>query len=109
MWLWLAVAIVAEVSGTVALRFSDGFSRLWPSVIVVIGYGVAFYSLSRALSAGISIGVAYGIWSAAGVSIIAIIGALFLSEPLSWVQIAGIVLVVAGVLALELGRAPHAA
>ncbi|GAA4673866.1 multidrug efflux SMR transporter [Pseudonocardia yuanmonensis] len=109
MWFWLAGAIVAEVTGTVALRFSEGFSRLLPSLIVVLGYGIAFYSLSRALAGGMPIGVAYGVWAAVGVALIAIIGAVFLKEPLTWVQIGGIVLVIAGVLALELGRTPHAA
>ncbi|MFC5947890.1 DMT family transporter [Pseudonocardia lutea] len=109
MWFWLAGAILAEVTGTVALRFSQGFSRLWPSVIVVLGYGIAFYSLSQALKGGIAIGVAYGIWSAVGVALIAIIGAVVLKESLTWVQIGGIVLVIAGVLALELGRTSHAA
>jgi small multidrug resistance pump len=108
MWFWLAGAIVAEVTGTVALRFSEGFSRLWPSVVVVAGYGTAFFSLSQALNRGVPIGVAYGIWAAAGVALIAVIGALFLKEPLSWVQVGGIALVIAGVLALELGRTTHA-
>lgn len=109
MWIWLAGAIVGEVTGTVALRFSDGFSKLRPSVIVVLSYGIAFYSLSRALSGGIPIGVAYGVWAAVGVALIALIGAFFLGESLSWVQVGGIVLVIAGVLALELGRTSHAA
>jgi small multidrug resistance pump len=109
MWFWLAGAILAEVTGTVALRFSEGFSKLWPSVVVVIGYGTAFYSLSQALSRGVPIGVAYGIWAAAGVALIALVGALFLNESLTWVQVGGIGLVIAGVLALELGRASHAA
>ncbi|MFR9800839.1 DMT family transporter [Pseudonocardia sp. RS010] len=109
MWFWLVGAILAEVTGTVALRFSEGFSRLWPSVVVLIGYGVAFYSLSRALAGGVPIGVAYGVWAAVGVALIALIGALFLGESLSWVQVGGIVLVIAGVLALELGRTSHAA
>lgn len=109
MWFWLAGAIVAEVTGTVALRYSEGFSRFWPSVVVVLSYGIAFYSLSRALFGGMPIGVAYGVWSAVGVALIALIGAFFLGEALSWVQVGGIALVIAGVLALELGRTSHAA
>ena len=105
MWIWLAVAIAAEVSGTVALKLSDGFTRLVPSVVVVIGYGVAFYGLSQALSRGLELGVAYGVWAAAGVALVAIIGAAFLGERLTWVQVGGIALVIAGVLALELGAA----
>ncbi|WP_300013274.1 multidrug efflux SMR transporter [Pseudonocardia sp.] len=108
MWFWLAGAVLAEVTGTVALKFSEGFTRPVPSVVVALGYGVAFYALSQALALGMAIGVAYGVWAAAGVALIALIGAVFLGEGLTWVQIGGIVLVIGGVLALELGRAPHA-
>lgn len=108
MYLWLALAIAAEVTGTLSLRAAEGFTRLVPSLLVVLGYGIAFYALSRALSGGLPIGIAYGIWAAAGVAAIAIIGALFLSEPLTWVQVGGIGLVIAGVLALELGGAHSA-
>jgi small multidrug resistance pump len=103
MWIWLAVAIAAEVSGTVALKLSEGFTRIVPSVVVVLGYGLAFYGLSQALARGLPLGVAYGTWAAAGVALVAIIGAAFLGEGLTWVQIGGIALVIGGVLALELG------
>jgi small multidrug resistance pump len=105
MYIWLAVAIAAEVAGTVSLKLSEGFSRLVPSVVVVGAYVLAFYSLSQALSRGLPVGVAYGIWAATGVAAIAVIGVLFLGESLSWVQVGGIGLVIAGVLALELGGA----
>jgi small multidrug resistance pump len=105
MWFWLVGAVVAEVLGTVALRFSEGFSRLVPSLLVVLGYGVAFYALSQALARGMPVGVAYGTWAALGVTLIAVIGAVFLGESLTWVQVGGLGLVVAGVLALELGAA----
>lgn len=105
MWFWLAGAIVAEVSGTVALRFSEGFTRIVPSIIVVVGYGTAFYALSQTLSRGMDLGIAYGVWAAAGVALVALIGAVFLGEGLTWVQLGGIALVIGGVLALELGRA----
>ncbi len=108
MWFWLVGAILAEVTGTVALRFSEGFTRWVPSLVVAVGYGVAFYALSQALARGMAIGVAYGVWAAAGVALIALIGAAFLGEGLTWIQIGGIALVIGGVLALELGRAPHA-
>jgi small multidrug resistance pump len=107
MWWWLIGAILSEVTGTVALRFSDGFTRVVPSVLVVIGYGFAFYALSQALVRGMAIGVAYGVWAAVGVALIAVIGALFLGESLTLVQIGGIVLVIGGVLALEMGGADH--
>ena len=105
MWFWLAGAIVAEVSGTIALRFSEGFTRTVPSIVVVLGYGTAFYALSQALTRGMDLGIAYGVWAAAGVALVALIGAAFLGEGLTWVQIGGIALVIGGVLALELGRA----
>lgn len=109
MWFWLIGAILAEVTGTVALRFSEGFTRLVPSIIVALGYGTAFYALSQALTRGMAIGVAYGVWAAVGVALIAIIGVAFLGESLTWVQVGGIGLVICGVLALELGGASHAA
>jgi small multidrug resistance pump len=103
MWFWLAGAILAEVTGTIALKLSAGFTRMWPSLVVVVTYGTAFYSLAQALVRGVPIGVAYGIWSAAGTALIALIGVLAFRESLSVVQIGGIALVIGGVLALELG------
>jgi small multidrug resistance pump len=104
MWFWLAGAIAAEVTGTVALRFTEGFTRPWPTVLVVLGYGTAFYALSQALARGMPLGIAYGVWAALGITLIALIGVAFLGESLTWVQVAGLGLVVAGVLAMELGR-----
>lgn len=102
-WLYLALAVGAEVTGTVSLKLSDGFTRLVPSLVVVVGYAVAFWSLSRALTRGLGIGVAYGTWSAAGVVLVAVAGAVFLGEHLTRTQAGGLALVVGGVLALELG------
>jgi small multidrug resistance pump len=107
VWFWLMGAIVCEVTGTVALRFADGFTRLAPSIVVVVAYGAAFFMLSKTLSGGMAIGVAYGVWAAVGVALVAIIGVLFLGEGLTWVQIGGIVLVIAGVVALEVGGEAH--
>ncbi|WP_280438610.1 DMT family transporter [Nocardia cyriacigeorgica] len=104
-FLFLALAIVSEISATVSLKLSEGFTKLVPSVVVVIGYGAAFAFLSLALKRGMAVGVAYGIWSAVGVAAVAVIGALFLDERLSLVQVGGIVLVILGVVALELGGA----
>lgn len=108
MWFWLAGAIAAEVAATVALRFTEGFTRWPPLIVVVLGYGFAFYALSRALAIGMPLGVAYGVWAAVGVALVALIGAVFLGESLTLVQIGGIVLVIAGVLALEMGGSTHA-
>lgn len=104
-YVFLALAILSEVAATVSLQLSDGFSRAVPSVVVVVGYIAAFALLSQALTRGLALGVAYGTWAAAGVALVAVIGAGFLGESLSWVQIGGVVLVIGGVLALELGAA----
>lgn len=101
--LFLALAIATEVTATVSLKLSEGFTKLVPSIVVVLGYGAAFFFLSQALKRGMAIGVAYGIWSAVGVAAIAVLGVLFLGERLTLVQVGGIGLVIVGVLALELG------
>ena len=104
-WLFLAGAIITEVIATTALKLSEGFTKLVPSIVVVVGYVAAFGMLSQALTRGMTIGVAYGVWAAVGVALVAIVGATFLGESMTWVQVGGIALVIAGVLALELGAA----
>jgi small multidrug resistance pump len=99
-WLYLGIAIVAEVIGTSALKAADGFTRLMPSLVVVIGYLVAFYFLSLTLRA-IPVGVAYAIWSGVGIVLIALIGWLFLRQPLDAPALAGIALIVAGVVVIQ--------
>ena len=101
--LFLVGAILSEVVGTMATRFSDGFSKLVPSVIAVAGVVGAYVLLSFALKRGMSIGVAYGMWAAAGVALVTLIGAFALGDRITLVQGGGIVLVIGGVLALELG------
>ncbi|WP_245645414.1 DMT family transporter [Pseudonocardia acaciae] len=103
----LAGAIVTEVSATILLRQSDGLSRWLPSVLVVLGYGVSFVLLAQVLKRGLAVGVAYGIWSAVGVSLVALIGAMFLGESLTWVQVLGLVLVITGVVAVQSGTTTH--
>jgi small multidrug resistance pump len=90
LYLYLAVAIVGEIAATISLKLSEGFTRLWPSVVVVIGYAVAFTALSRALKLGMPIGVAYAVWSAVGVSAVALIGWKFLGETLSPTMVVGL-------------------
>ena len=100
-WLFLFIAIISEVIGTSALKASEGFSRLWPSVIVVAGYGSAFYCLSLTLQT-IPIAVAYAIWSGAGITLIALIAAFVYGQSLDFPAIVGIALIVAGVVVLNL-------
>jgi small multidrug resistance pump len=104
-WLFLAGAILTEVIATTALKLSEGFSRTVPSIVVVVGYLAAFGLLSQALVRGMPIGVAYGVWAAVGVALVAVAGAVLFGEGMTVVQLGGIALVIAGVLALELGAA----
>lgn len=107
MWWWLLLAIGSEVVATLSLRASDGFSRLLPSIVVVIGYVVAFYALSQSLVRGMQLGTAYAVWSGLGVATIAVLGIFLFRESLSLVQVAGLVFVIVGVVLLEVG-AQHA-
>jgi len=100
-YLTLAIAILAEVIATSALKAADGFSRPLPSAIVVIGYGVAFYCLSLTLRT-MSVGVAYAIWSAVGIVLVSAIGWILFGQTLDAAAMIGMALIVAGVLVLNL-------
>lgn len=100
-WLTLGLAILAEVIATSALKASNGFSNLWPSIVVVVGYGVAFFCLSLTLKQ-MPLGIAYAVWSGAGTALIALIGVTIYQQKLDLPAIVGIALIVAGVLVLNL-------
>src|SRR5690606_8888421 len=99
-WFYLALAITAEVIATSFLKPSEGFTRLWPSVAVVIGYGVAFFMLSLTLRT-IPVGIAYAIWSGVGTVLIAIIAWLIFGQRLDVPGVLGIGLIIAGVVILN--------
>ncbi|MEV7104940.1 DMT family transporter [Streptomyces atroolivaceus] len=100
----LAAAIAAEVAGTTAMKYSEGFTRLWPSLITVVGYVLAFALLAQTLKT-LSIGTAYAIWAGAGTAAVAAIGILWMGESAGLVKLAGIALIIAGVVVLNLGGA----
>ncbi|KOF53536.1 MULTISPECIES: SMR family transporter [unclassified Achromobacter] len=100
-WLYLAVAIVAEIIATSALKSSDGFSRLIPSAVTVTGYVVSFYFLSLTLRE-IPVGIAYAIWSGVGIVLISLVGAVFFKQHLDAPALAGIGLIIAGVAVMNL-------
>ena len=104
-YLILAIAIVGEVAATTSLKLSENFSKPLPSVVVVVGYLVAFGVLAKLLKDGFPVGVAYAIWAAAGLAAVAAIGALFFAEPVNWTMAGGLLLIIGGVVMLELGRA----
>ena len=96
----LALAITAEIIATSALKMSNGFSRLIPSIVVVVGYGATFFFLSLTLRS-IPIGVAYAIWSGVGIAVITLIGSLFFKQSLDLAAVLGIGLIITGVLILN--------
>ncbi|MEZ8720773.1 multidrug efflux SMR transporter [Vibrio pomeroyi] len=100
-YLYLAIAIIAEVIGTSALKASEGFTQTLPSVVAIIGYGIAFYFLSLVLKA-IPVGVAYAIWSGLGVVLVAIVGTVAFNQKLDLAAIIGMILIIAGVLVMNI-------
>ncbi len=97
---WLALAIVCEVIATTALKASDGMQHWRPAVLVVMGYGSAFYALGLALRT-IPLGVAYAIWSGVGIVMVSVIGYFLFRQTLTMAQWLGIGIIAAGVIVLQ--------
>lgn len=100
-YLILLLAVVAETIGTTALQASQQFTRLWPSVLVVLGYGCAFYLMALTLKV-MPVGIVYAIWSGLGIFLIALIGFLVFGQRLDWPAILGLTLILAGILIIHL-------
>jgi len=100
-YLYLSTAIVAEVIGTSALKASEGFTRLGPSLITILGYAAAFYFLSLTLKT-IPVGIAYAIWSGVGIVLISLIGYALFRQTLDLPAIIGMALIIAGVAVINL-------
>ena len=100
-YLWLALAIVFEVIGTSSLKAAENFTRLWPSVVVVVGYGATFYFFSLTLKT-IPLGVAYAIWGGIGTVLIALIGFVVYKQALDAAAMIGMTLIIAGVIVMNL-------
>lgn len=100
-YVYLLITIIAEVVGTMALKASEGFSRLGPSLIVVVGYGVSFYFFSLVLKV-MPVGVAYAIWAGLGIVLTAVLGAVLYKQVPDAPAVVGIGLIVAGVLVINL-------
>lgn len=99
-WLYLGVAIVSEVIATSALKAAEGFTRPLPSLVVAVGYGIAFYCLSVVLRT-LPVGVTYAIWSGVGVALVALVGWLVYGQSLDLAAVLGLTLIVAGVIVLN--------
>ena len=100
-WVYLSIAICTEVIATSALKAANGFTVLLPSIIVVIGYAIAFYFLSLTLRT-MSVGIAYAIWAGAGVILVALIAVVLYDQHLDLPAAIGITLIVSGVVVLNL-------
>jgi small multidrug resistance pump len=107
MWWVLAAAIGIEVVATLSLRASDGFRKKAWIVPVVGGYLASFYLLWLTLSLGMPVGIAYGVWTACGVALVAVIARFLFKEALTWTMAAGIALIIAGVLTIEMSGVVH--
>ena len=99
-WLQLLLAIVAEVVATSALKASDGFTRLWPAVIVVVGYSVSFYCLSLVLKT-IPVGITYAVWSGLGIVLITLAAWWLYGQTIDTAGLVGMGLILAGVMVLN--------
>ncbi|MCB5184730.1 QacE family quaternary ammonium compound efflux SMR transporter [Methylobacillus gramineus] len=100
-WLAIAIAIGAEVMATTALKASNEFTRFWPSVLVVLGYGAAFYFMTISLRV-FPLGIMYAIWSGLGIVLVSLLAWVFYRQSLDWAAIGGIALIIAGVLVINL-------
>ncbi len=100
-WVYLVLAIVGELVGTSALKGAEGFTRLWPSLISIAGYVVAFYFLSLSLK-DIPVGIAYALWSAIGIILVSIIGYFMYDQKLDTPAMIGIGFIVVGVVIMNL-------
>ena len=99
-WLYLSIAILAEVIATSSLKAAEGFTRLTPSLIVIFGYGTAFYALSLTLRT-MQVGTAYAIWSGVGTVLVSIIAWILFNQKLDAAAILGITLIIAGVVIIK--------
>lgn len=96
----LALAIVSEVAGTMALKASDGMSRLGPAALVIVGYGVAFFLLAQVVKS-VPVGVAYAIWAGAGITLVLIASAVLYRQMPDIAAVLGVALIIAGIVILQ--------
>ena len=97
----LFFAVLSEVIATTSLKFSEGFTKLVPSIIVVVGYGLSFYLLSMTLKV-MPIGIAYALWSGIGITLTVLLGKVIWNESLDWARVTGITLIIIGILVINL-------
>lgn len=105
-WFYLIIAICLEVAGTTSMKLSDGFSRLMPSILIFVFYGLSFAGLTMALKR-IDVSIAYAIWAGLGTALITVIGLAYFKEPATLIKLISIGLIVIGVIGLNLDGYVH--
>jgi small multidrug resistance pump len=100
-WLYLFIAILAEVAGTIALKYAEGFTKPLPVLVVVLGYGLAFFLLSKVVQV-LPLAITYAIWSGTGIALIGVIGWSFMGQKLDMAALIGIGLIISGVLVINI-------
>lgn len=105
-WVYLALAIVFEVAGTICVKLSAGFTRLVPSLLMWLFYGICFGFMTLALKK-VDVSLAYAIWSGVGTALIATVGVLYFREPVTILKVVGMVAIIAGVIALNMSGGTH--
>jgi small multidrug resistance pump len=105
-WFYLVLAIVLEVSGTTSMKLSHGFTKILPSVLIFLFYGLSLSALTLALRS-IDVSLAYAVWSGLGTALIATVGVLWLKEPLNTLKVVSLVLIIIGVIGLNLSDGGH--
>nr|WP_154894604.1 multidrug efflux SMR transporter [Paenibacillus xylanexedens] len=101
-WLWLAVAVLFEVAGTISMKMSEGLSKPGLAVLMGIFYLISFGVMSLALKE-IPVSIAYAIWSGAGITILAVVGLFAFQEPMTWLKAGSLLLIILGVAGLRMG------
>ncbi|AWI13738.1 multidrug efflux SMR transporter [Caldifermentibacillus hisashii] len=102
----LGISIISEVFGTTMLKLSEGFTNLFPSIGVIVGFGLSFYCLSLCLKT-VPLSLAYAIWSGMGTALTALIGVLLWRDPFSIITLVGLVLIIGGVVLLNTSKSPE--
>src|SRR5262245_12123118 len=105
-WFYLVLAIVLEVSGTTSMKLSQGFTKMLPSALMFLLYGLSVCALTLALKR-IDVSMAYAVWSGLGTALIATVGVLWLKEPLNTLKIVSLTLIIIGVIGLNLSGGMH--
>jgi small multidrug resistance pump len=100
-WIYLCIAILAEVAGTLALKYAEGFTKPLPVLVVALGYGIAFFLLSKVVQM-LPLAITYAIWSGTGIALIALLGWIVVGQKLDLAALVGIGLIISGVLVINI-------